>query len=78
MKININGKSFSSIKDYAEALKNDPNSECMVWDIQNAESINGNRVVNGTGKCTYKGKVYEGKIEYDEDGHVYVGGELVK
>lgn len=34
MKININGKSFSSIKDYAEALKNEPNSECMVWDTK--------------------------------------------
>lgn len=75
---NINGKSYSSWKEYIDAVKNDPNSDTIVWDIQNIEYMNGNRIVNGTGKCTYKGKTYEGEIEYDEEGHVYVGGEFVK
>ena len=76
--ININGKSYSSFKEWAEEMKNDPNNETLIWEYMNCETMIGQRAVNGTGKCTYRGKTYEGKIEYDADGHVYVGGEFVK
>lgn len=74
----INGKSYSSFKEWAEEVKNDPNSDTLIWERIDCEMMNGTRIVNGYGKCIYRGKTYEGKITYDADGHVYVGGEFVK
>lgn len=84
MIINVNGKTYNSVKEYADAEKNNPNSTTIVWDYQeydNCVFVNG-RMIHpdgsyGTGKCHYKGKTYEGKIEY-KDNKLYVGGEFVK
>lgn len=86
-KVNTNivyeGHSFDSFDELSEFLKNDPNSDVLVWDYQECQNIvfvNGKQVLQGKqghGKCTYKGKTYEGEVEYI-DNKLYVGGKYVK
>lgn len=55
----------------------------LAWDYQECQNIvfvNGKQVLQGKqghGKCTYKGKTYEGEVEYI-DNKLYVGGKYVK
>lgn len=77
------GHSFDSFEELSGFLKNDPNSAVLVWDYQERQNmvfVNGKQVLQGKqgyGKCTYKGKTYEGEVEYI-DNKLYVGGRYVK
>ena len=77
------GHSFDSFDELSEFLKNDPNSDVLVWDYQELQDmvfLNGKQVLQGKqghGKCTYKGKTYEGEVEYIGN-KLYVGGKYVK
>lgn len=77
------GHSFDSFDELSEFLKNDPTSDVLVWDYQERQNLviaNGELVPRGKqgrGKCTYKGKTYEGEVEYI-DNKLYVGGRYVK
>ncbi len=77
------GHSFDSFDELSEFLKNEPNSDVLVWDYQERQDmvfVNGKQVLQGKqgyGKCTYKGKTYEGEVEYI-DNKLYVGGRYVK
>lgn len=85
MAIFINGK---PIKEWENEERNNPNSDTVFWDnTAGGIIINYNRFVNGKmvypdgiygkSKCTYRGKTYEGVIEY-KNNCLYVGGEFVK
>lgn len=61
-------------------------SDCtnLVWEYGNISNLTivGGRIIYpdgsyGNGKCAYKGRIYEGSIEY-RDNKLYVGGEFVK
>lgn len=88
MKFNINGKSFDNMEEMSREMFNDAatNPECdtLVWAYQDYVGCTfvGGRIIypdgsHGKGKCAYKGKIYEGVIEY-KDNKLYVGGEFVK
>lgn len=88
MKINYKGKTYTDVKEFGrvmfEECANDPNNTNLVWeyqDIKNVTFVNGKMIQpegkQGRGKCAYRGKVYEGEIEYKEN-KLYVGGEFVK
>lgn len=57
MKININGKTYGSFKEWVNNEKNNPECETIFWEFQsNAEVIvvNGKtRTTRGEGRCTY-------------------------
>ena len=82
-KICYEGHCFGSFEELSEFVKNDPTSDVLVWDYQERQNLvitNGKLVPNGKqgrGKCTYKGKTYEGEVEYI-DNKLYVGGRYVK
>ena len=77
------GHSFDSFDELSEFIKSDPNSDVLVWDYQERQDmvfVNGKKVLQGKqgrGKCTYKGKTYEGEVEYIGN-KLYVGGKYVK
>lgn len=81
--ITYQGHPFDSFEEFSEFLKNDPASDVLVWDYQERQNLvfaNGKMVMQGKqgrGKCTYKGKTYEGEIEYIGN-KLYVGGKYVK
>lgn len=81
--ITYQGHSFDSFEEFSEFLKNDPASDVLVWDYQEHQNLvfaNGKMVMQGKqgrGKCTYKGKTYEGEIEYIGN-KLYVGDKYVK
>lgn len=84
MVIKVNGKTYNSVKEWAEAERNNPESTTIVWDRQEYTGcvFKNGRMIHpdgsyGTGRCHYKGKTYEGKIEY-RGNKLYVGGEFVK
>lgn len=84
--ITIEGK---NPQDYIEQEKINPNSTNVIWEWLKCDTIIGLKDMiiglkvanvdgsNPTGKCWYRGKCYEGDIEYLED-VLYVGGESVK
>ena len=77
------GHSFDSFEELSEFVKNNPTSDVLIWDYRERQdliSVNGKLVQQGKqgrGKCTYKGKTYEGEVEYI-DNKLYVGGRYVK
>lgn len=77
------GHSFDSFDELSEFIKNNPSSDVLVWDYQERQDltfVNGKQVLQGKqgyDKCTYKGKTYEGEVEYIGN-KLYVGGEYVK
>lgn len=88
MTFNINGKSFDNVEEMSREMFNEAatNPECdtLVWAYQDYLrcAFVGGRVIypdgtHGKGKCAYKGRIYEGTIEY-KDNKLYVGGEFVK
>lgn len=88
MTLNINGKSFDNVEEMSREMFNEAatNPECdtLVWAYQDYVgcAFVGGRVIypdgtHGKGKCAYKGRIYEGTIEY-KDNKLYVGGEFVK
>ena len=88
MTFNINGKSFDNVEEMSREMFNDAttNPECdtLVWAYQDYVgcAFVGDRMVypdgtHGKGKCAYRGKTYEGTIEY-KGNKLYVGGEFVK
>lgn len=88
MTFNINGKSFDNVEEMSREMFNEAatNPECdtFVWAYQDYVgcAFVGGRVIypdetHGKGKCAYKGRIYEGTIEY-KDNKLYVGGEFVK
>lgn len=85
---NYNGKTFDNIEEMSRAMFNDAatNPDCtnLVWEYGNISNLTivGGRIIypdgtHGKGKCAYKGRIYEGTIEY-KDNKLYVGGEFVK
>lgn len=85
---NINGKTFDNIEEMSREMFNDAatNPDCtnLVWEYQDYTGcvFIGGKIVypdgaHGKGKCAYKGRIYEGAIEY-KDNKLYVGGEFVK
>ena len=88
MTFNINGKTFNDMEEMSMEMFNEAatNPECdtLVWAYQDYVgcAFVGGRMVypdgtHGKGKCAYRGKIYEGAIEY-KDNKLYVGGEFVK
>lgn len=88
MVFNYKGKTYTNAKEFGRAMfedaASDPNNTTIVWEYKefvNCTFINGKMIDSdgtyGKGKCAYRGKVYEGVIEY-KDNHLYVGGEFVK
>lgn len=88
MTFNINGKSFDNMEEMSREMFNEAatNPECdtLIWAYQDYVgcAFVGGRVIypdgtHGKGKCAYKGRIYEGTIEY-KDNKLYVGGEFVK
>ena len=88
MTFNYNGKSFDNMEEMQREIFNeaatDPECDTLVWNYGNISNLTivGGRIVYpdgsyGKGKCAYRGKVYEGTIEY-KDNKLYVGGEFVK
>ena len=87
MTINLNGKSFDSLEEACKAMFKEAatNPDCtnLVWAYQDYRCVFvGGKVVypdgaHGKGKCAYKGRIYEGVIEY-KGNKLYVGGEFVK
>ena len=88
MTININGKSFDSFEEACKAMFQEaatkPDCTNLVWTYQDYTGcvFVGGKVVypdgtHGKGKCAYRGRIYEGTIEY-RDNKLYVGGEFVK
>ena len=92
MTFNINGKSFDNVEEMSREMFNEAatNPECdtLVWAYQDYVgcAFVGGRVIYpdgsyggsyGKGKCAYRGKIYEGAIEY-KGNKLYVGGEFVK
>lgn len=88
MTFNINGKSFDNVEEMSREMFNDAatNPECntLVWAYQDYVgcAFVGGKIIypdgsHGKGKCAYKGRIYEGAIEY-KDNKLYVGGEFVK
>lgn len=88
MVFNYKGKTYTNAKEFGRAMfqevASDPNNTNLVWEYQefvNCTFIDGKMIypdgTYGKGKCAYRGKIYEGVIEY-KDNHLYVGGELVK
>lgn len=77
------GHCFGSFEELSDFAKNNPASDVLVWDYQERQDmvfVNGKQVLQGKqgrGKCTYKGKTYEGEVEYI-DNKLYVGGRYVK
>lgn len=85
---NYNGKTFDNIEEMSKAMFNeaatDPDCTNLVWEYGNISNLTivGGRIIYpdgsyGNGKCAYKGRIYEGSIEY-RDNKLYVGGEFVK
>lgn len=85
---NINGKSFDNVEEMSREMFNEAatNPECdtLVWAYQDYVgcAFVGGRVIYpdgsyGKGKCAYRGKIYEGAIEY-KGNKLHVGGEFVK
>ena len=85
---NFNGKAFDNIEEMSRAMFNEAatNPDCtnLVWEYGNISNLTivGGRIIypdgtHGKGKCAYKGRIYEGTIEY-KDNKLYVGGEFVK
>ena len=85
---NYNGKSFDNVEEMSKAMFNeaatDPDCTNLVWEYGNISNLTivGGRIIypdgtHGKGKCAYKGRIYEGTIEY-KDNKLYVGGEFVK
>ena len=83
-----NGKSFDNVEEMSKAMFNeaatDPDCTNLVWEYGNISNLTivGGRIIypdgtHGKGKCAYKGRIYEGTIEY-KDNKLYVGGEFVK
>lgn len=88
MTFNINGKSFDNMEEMQKEIFNEAatNPDCtnLVWEYGNISNLTivGGRIIypdgtHGKGKCAYKGRIYEGTIEY-KDNKLYVGGEFVK
>lgn len=88
MTFNINGKTFNDMEEMSREMFNEAatNPECdtLVWAYQDYAgcAFVGGRMVypdgtHGKGKCAYRGKIYEGTIEY-KDNKLYVGSEFVK
>ena len=88
MTFNYNGKTFDNIEEMSKAMFNEAatNPDCtnLVWEYGNFSNLTivGGRIIYpdgsyGKGKCAYKGKVYEGRVEYIGN-KLYVGGEFVK
>lgn len=88
MTFNINGKSFNNMEEMSREMFNEAatNPECdtLVWAYQDYVgcAFVGGRMIypdgtHGKGKCAYRGKIYEGTIEY-KGNKLYVGGEFVK
>lgn len=88
MTFNINGKSFDNMEEMSREMFNEAatNLECdtLVWAYQDYVgcAFVGGRMLypdgtHGKGKCAYRGKIYEGTIEY-KGNKLYVGGEFVK
>lgn len=91
MTFNINGGSYDDPIEYCKAMCQEAatNPDCthLVWsykDFTECVFLRGRRrgrtlylVGFGKGKCAYKGRIYEGSIEY-RDNKLYVGGEFVK
>ncbi len=86
--INYQGHSFNSYSEWDKYLKQEAlKSSCdmVVWDycLKNNKQVfvNGKMIPNEGkqeyGKCTYKGKTYEGEVEHIK-GKLYVGGQFVK
>lgn len=80
--INYQG-TFKTDAELGELVKQQGmNPECnkLVWDYHvhdNKTCIVDGKEVSNYGKCTYKGKTFEGEIKYIHD-KLYVGGEFVK
>ena len=85
---NYNGKTFDKIEEMSKAMFNeaatDPDCTNLVWEYGNISNLTivGGIIIYpdgsyGNGKCAYKGRIYEGTIEY-KDNKLYVGGEFVK
>ena len=85
---NYNGKTFDNVEEMSKAMFNeaatDPDCTNLVWEYGNISNLTivGGRIIYpdgtyGKGKCAYKGRIYEGSIEY-RDNKLYVGGEFVK
>ena len=88
MTINLNGKSFDSLEEACKAMFQEAatNPDCtnLVWAYQDYTGcvFVGGKVVypdgaHGKGKCAYRGRTYEGTIEY-KGNKLYVGGKFVK
>lgn len=84
MEININGKSFSSLQEWADYEKHNPESTTIIWEYQQYQNIvmSHGKITypdgkQGKGKCWYRDNSYEGEIEY-RNNCLYVGGEFVK
>ena len=88
MTFNINGKSFDNMEEMSREMFQDAatNPDCtnLVWEYQDYTGcvfVRGRMVypdgTHGKGKCAYRGKTYEGTIEY-KGNKLYVGGEFVK
>lgn len=81
--IHFNGREFNSFEEMNDYMANegasDPNNDILIWDSLQSITmtfVNGKMVPPvGNGECTYRGKVYEGKITYE--GNI-VGGEFIK
>ena len=77
------GHCFGSFEELSDFAKNNPAIDVLVWDYQERQNLviaNGKLVPHGKqgrGKCTYKGKTYEGEVEYIGN-KLYVGGRYVK
>lgn len=85
---NYNGKTFDNIEEMSREMfhdaATDPGCTSLVWEYGNISNLTivGGRIIypdgtHGKGKCAYKGRIYEGTIEY-KDNKLYVGGEFVK
>ena len=83
-----NGKSLDNMKEMQKEIFNEAatNPDCtnLVWEYGNISNLTivGGRIIypDGSyvdGKCAYKGRIYEGTIEY-KGNKLYVGGEFVK
>ncbi len=86
--IHFKGHTFKTWEGFNEFQKqqalNNPSFDTIVWDYMEHNEqyfVNGQMIPKqgkqGKGKCTYKGKVYEGDMEY-VGRKLYVGGEFVK
>lgn len=86
--IHFNGREFNSFEEMNDYMANegasDPNNDILIWDSFQSITmtfVNGKMVSpvgdGEYGKCTYQGKVYEGKITY-EGNKLFVRGIFVK